>query len=191
MIRRTDGVSTFDFMMNNARRKYDGVFTPNDRIIVLLKRVTWVRVFTGLLNSAPLKTAWPKPVSLSASCSLKRIQYWYWDSYTAETQTMVNNALSENNHSGNPDGAIINVIQTILQKVMGWPKSKVHIGRIPEDWFKIAASIAKKIDADAEESDRLKEEFLSTVGAGASVGGIPVTTAVMGRLTQATTPGSR
>lgn len=183
LVRRTDGVSTFDFAMNNARRKYDGVFAPNDRIVVMMKRVTWLRVFTGYLNSAPLRTAWPQVVSLTASDSLKRLQYWFWDQYNAETQTMVANALSEAGLKGNPDGAIINVILTILKEVVGWPESKVHIGRIPEDWFDIARKIAERVDAWAEEADDLLAEFMRTLGAEGVAAGRGVGGAISGVLT--------
>ena len=44
MVRRSDGVSTFDFSLMNQRRKYDLVFSPNDRIVVMMKRITWLRV---------------------------------------------------------------------------------------------------------------------------------------------------
>ncbi len=93
MVRRSDGVSTFTFSLQNTRRKYDGKFTPNDRIIVLMKRITWVQVFTGYLNSVPLITAWPKVVQVSASCSLKRLQYWYWDPYSAAAYNLTTLAL--------------------------------------------------------------------------------------------------
>jgi hypothetical protein len=50
-------VSTLSFTLQNVRRKYDGIFTPNDRVIVMLKRITWLREFTGYLNAVPLVTA--------------------------------------------------------------------------------------------------------------------------------------
>jgi hypothetical protein len=78
LVRRSSGVSSASFMVMNARRKYDGIFAPNDRIIVMMKRISWLRVFTGYLNSVPLVTAWPQTVQLTASCSLKRLQYWFW-----------------------------------------------------------------------------------------------------------------
>lgn len=182
LVRRTDGVSTFDFSLNNARRKYDGVFMPNDRIVVLMKRMTWLRVFTGYLNSVPLKTAWPQPVTLSASCSLKRLQYWFWDALTAETQTMVAGALSTAGQNGNPDGQVINVILSILKEVVGWPEYKVHIGRIPEDWFEIALKIAERVDEWAEEADELMAEFLRSLGPSGTANGQAIGGSVAGVL---------
>lgn len=186
MNRRVDGVSDFSFTLLNNRRKYDQVFTPNDRITVLMKRVTWVRVFTGYLNSVPLMTAWPRDVELTASCSLKRLQYWYWDPDSAYTQQMIMNALSAARGSGaNTDGGMTNVVLSVLKEVTGWPESKVHISKIPDDWFKTAYKIAEAVDKSAKESDDLAQQFFSSLGGagvvGSTAGGNVDTTALNGR----------
>jgi hypothetical protein len=179
LTRRVDGVSDFSFNLLNAERKYDQVFTPNDRITVLMKRLTWVRVFTGYLNKVPLMTAWPRDVSLTASCSLKRLQYWYWDPEASATQQMIMNALGQSGVNGtNSDGGMTNVLLTLLSKVVGWPNSKVHVAQIPSDWFAFAQTIAKSVEASAEESDALAQQFFSSLGgAGSVAGGAGTTTA--------------
>ena len=172
MVRRSDGISTFSFSLSNPRRKYDSVFTPNDRIVVMMKRLAWVRVFTGLLNSVPLITAWPMVVPLTASCSLKRLQYWFWDANASNTQNMIRDALSATQEStGNGDAGVTNVVLTILKNVAGWPPEKVHIGRIPPDWFDIALEIAKDVDELAEESDAMAAEFKAILDAQGIVAG--------------------
>lgn len=175
MVRRSDGVSSFNFTLQNARRKYDGVFAPNDRIVVMMRRITWMRVFTGYLNSVPLLTAWPRVVPLAASCSLKRLQYWYWDSGLPATQTMIAKALQVAKEDDNNDGGIANAILTIMKEVVGWPPEKIHIAGIPKDWFDFAYKIAKDIDARAEEADEIAQQFYSALQGGGMVGsgGIP------------------
>lgn len=172
MVRRSDGVSSFNFTLQNARRKYDGVFAPNDRIVVEMRRITWMRVFTGYLNSVPLLTAWPRVVPLAASCSLKRIQYWYWDAGLPASQNMIAKALQSAKTNDNGDGGITNAILTIMQEVMGWPPEKIHIAGIPSNWFDFAYKIAKDIDARAEEADELAQQFYSALQGGGMVGGI-------------------
>lgn len=171
MTRRVDGVSDFSFTLLNPRRKYDEVFTPNDRITVLMKRVTWVRVFTGYLNRVPLLTAWPRNVTLTASCSLKRLQYWYWDPESAFTQQMIMNALSAASGTGQTsDGGMTNVVLSILKNVVGWPESKAHIAKIPDDWFKVAYKIAEAVNKTAAESDQLAQQFFQSLGGAGTVG---------------------
>lgn len=170
LVRRSDGVSSFSFTLQNPFRKYSGIFTPNDRIIVMAKRVSWLRVFTGYLNAVPLVTAWPSSVQLTASCSLKRLQYWYWDPGLASSQNMVAQAMAA---SANPDdGGVTNAALAILQNVAGWPAGKVHIAGIPQGWATWAYKIAKAVQADASEADALAQQFYATLGAGGSVGGV-------------------
>jgi hypothetical protein len=169
MVRRSDGVSSFRFTLQNPRRKYDGVFCPNDRIIVMMKRVSWLRTFTGYLNAVPLVTAWPTSVQITASCSLKRLQYWFWDPGLAASQNMVAQALSA---AKNPDdGGVSNAVLTILQNVVGWPAEKVHIAGIPQNWITWAYKIAQSVQADAAQADQLAQQFYATLGAGGTVGG--------------------
>lgn len=169
LVRRSDGVSTFSFTLQNPFRKYSGIFTPNDRIIVMMKRISWLRVFTGYLNSVPLVTAWPSSVQMTASCSLKRLQYWFWDPGLAASQNMVAQAMAA---AVNPDdGGISNAVLAILQNVVGWPASKVHIAGIPQAWATWAYKIAKAVQADTAEADSLAQQFYATLGAGGIVGG--------------------
>ncbi|MEU6362274.1 C40 family peptidase [Streptomyces albidoflavus] len=170
MTRRSDGVSGFSFSLQNARRKYDGVLTPNDRVSVQMKRLKWVQVYTGYLNRVPLVTAWPRVVHLTSSCSLKRLQYWYWDSHAEASQEMVRQALTDaGKDSGVSDGGMTNVVLTILKKVVGWPESKVHIGKIPGNWFSVVEGLAKQINADLDGADEIARTLFESLGT-ASVG---------------------
>lgn len=185
--RRSDGPSVLNFSIQNVHRKYDGLFTPNDEVIVEMKRVRWVRVFTGLLNSVPLLTLWPRVVAFSASCSLKRLQYWYWDPQLASSWAEATNAMS--NGHGTADGGITNVILALLRDVVGWPANKAHIGAIPPNWFKLVIPYAQTladqlVSADAQVTNFLNQYGTGNVGGttvdGSSVNGTPTTVQAQG-----------
>ena len=169
MVRRSDGVSSLTFTLQNPFRKYSGIFTPNDRVIVMMKRISWLRTFTGYLNSVPLVTAWPTSVQITASCSLKKLQYWFWDPGLAASQNMVAQAMARAQHPD--DGGVSNAVLAILQNVVGWPASRVHIAGIPQGWNSWAYKIAKAVQADTAEADALAQQFYATLGAGGTVGG--------------------
>lgn len=169
LVRRSNGVSSFTFMLQNVRRKYDGIFMPNDRIIVMMKRLTWLRTFTGYLNSVPLVTAWPQDIQFTASCSLKRLQYFYWDPALASSQTLVAQAMAA--AKSPDDGGTANAVLTLLNNVVGWPPSKVHIAGIPQSWVKWAYKIAKNVAAETAQADKLAEQFFSTLGGNGVIGG--------------------
>jgi hypothetical protein len=170
MVRRSDGVSTFSFTLQNPFRKYSGVFTPNDRIICMMKRVSWVRVFTGYMNQVPLVTAWPSSVQLTASCSLKRLQYWFWDPGLPASQNMVAQAMASAKNAD--DGGTAAAVQAVLQNVVGWPAANVHIAGMPQGWSTWAYKIAQEIKADAAGADALAQAFYAALGAGGIVGGV-------------------
>jgi hypothetical protein len=170
MVRRSDGVSSFSFTLQNPFRKYSGIFTPNDRIIVMMKRISWLRTYTGYLNAVPLVTAWPSSVQITSSCSLKRLQYWFWDPGLPASQNMVAQAMAT--ATSNPDdGGVTNAVMAILQNVVGWPASNVHIAGIPQAWSTWAYKIAQAVQADTAEADQLAQQFYATLGAGGTVGG--------------------
>lgn len=162
--RRSDGPSTLNFSVQNIQRKYDGMFSPNDEVIVELKRVTWVRVFTGLLNSVPLITMWPRVVSFSASCSLKRLQYWYWDPNLATSYEAAIAAMSSGTTSS--DSGMSNVMLSLLRDVVGWPENKVHIGAIPPNWFKLVIPYATALRDQVISADAQVLKMFNSVGGG-------------------------
>ncbi len=170
IVRRSAGVSSLSFTLQNARRKYDGVFVPNDRIIVMMKRLAWMRVFTGYLNAVPLVTAWPMAVQMTASCSLKRLQYYYWDPGLASSQTLVTNAMASTAHPD--DGGTANAIITLLQTVAGWPAANTHIAGIPQAALQWSYGIAKNVQASLAQADALAQQFYSILGANGAVGGV-------------------
>jgi len=48
-----DAPSHASFTLINHRRKYDGIFTPDDRITLQLKRIAWLLTFSGYLDDIP------------------------------------------------------------------------------------------------------------------------------------------
>lgn len=177
MVRRSDGVSTLDFSIMNARRKYDQVFAPNDRIIVMMKRITWVRVFTGYLNSVPLRTAWPRDVPLSASCSLKRLQYYYWDPYAVDSIYLMRQQISgatDTSTGAAQGGATSRMIIALLRDVVGWPAANIHLGSIPDDWFVIAARAGKRLKGWSDEAIENFDDYIESIGGAAVINGTPI-----------------
>ena len=108
-------------------------------------------------------------MQITASCSLKRLQYWFWDPGLAVSQNMVAQAMAA---ATNPDdGGVSNAVIAILQNVVGWPATKVHIAGIPQNWVTWAYKIAQAVQAETAEADALAQQFYATLGAGGTVGG--------------------
>lgn len=194
-------ISTIQLALKNQGRKYDGVFSPMDKIIVQLRRVRWLQVFAGYLDTVPMFTVYAQRIDLAASCTLKRIQFFYWDpdtkaatdllhppgagtgataaattpgqgglsttpttGGTASTPTAGGTATTGGTPAVGTSGTLLsNVAATaaalsdqsdggmkqraidLLEKVVGWDHTLVHIGLVPDAWFKWAGDIAKSV----------------------------------------------
>lgn len=82
--RRTDQVSTAKLTLRNPDRIFtrpgEVAFHPMDPITIFLERTPGhpVQVFTGFLDKAPYYQMRPGPITLEASCTLKKLLYtWY------------------------------------------------------------------------------------------------------------------
>jgi cell wall-associated NlpC family hydrolase len=181
---RTNAVHTFHFQLQNAQRKYDGLIRPMDRIVVSMRRVgSDLRIFSGYMNDGPIFSVWPRVLDLSASCTLKRLQFWFWDSVSPKSAELIrnwgtnsgtNSPQAATGQSGTPtgntkptDGGLRDLAIKLLTDVVGWPKEKIHIGAIPSDWFKFATDIGDEIIKAADQS-----KLIGTLGGTTSSGGI-------------------
>lgn len=167
--RITDGVSSFSAVLANHRRKYDRVFTPNDRITVAMKRIAWVQVFAGYLDEVPLLTVYAAGVPLKASCTLKRLQYYFWDPGAPESWELLHSPGDEgaNGQISNQqevDGGMKKKAIRLIHEVAGWEKETIHIGEVPSTWFEKARPLAEQ----AYERSALERTL---VGTGPTIGG--------------------
>ena len=149
-----DQMSSLNFTLNNARRKYDGVFTPNDRVVVRMKRVAWVQVFSGYLNSVPFKSVFPRQVPLTASCTLKRLMYRYWDPGAPESVRLLDIGGNGIGFQSSTDGGIRDRLMRLLTEVAEWPKNAIHVGAIPGIWLdrvaNLQSALASRVIVDVD-----------------------------------------
>jgi hypothetical protein len=164
LIRRSNAVSSFNFVLQNTDRKYDGMFQPQDRISVRLKRLTWVQVFTGSLNTSPIFSAMPRALPMSASCTLKKLQFWPWDPTTNESINMISSYGQRlQNSSPQGDAGLSGLIIESMNKIANWDKKAIHIGAVPNSWFRWAQDTEQAIDQATS--------MASILGSGAVIGG--------------------
>jgi len=140
---RENGSHSFNVTVSNAYRKYDGMFTPNDRVVIQMKRLSWLQVFAGYMNSVPFFSTYPREVSLTGQCGLKILQNWPWDAHTDKANEFLAAATSTDRSA--QDGGIGAVTVKLLNEVVGWPKSKIHIARVPDQWFAKFEEIYKAV----------------------------------------------
>jgi len=146
---RENGSHTANFSLSNPFRKYDGVFAPNDRVIIQLKRIKWMQVFAGYLDTVPYFTTYPGQVRLSAQCSLKVLKNFPWDSKSGAAFDLIH---GQRNRDAS-DGGVSEIVVKLLRDVAKWPEERIHIGMIPTNWYSKFETIRTSVEKAAIISD--------------------------------------
>ena len=144
---RENASHTFDVSFNNTYRKYDGIFTPNDRVVIQLKRLKWLQVFAGYLDQVPMYSTFPRVVELSGQCTLKIMKNWPWDARSQAASNLIHT--SSMKERDQQDGGVGFVAAKIMTEVVGWSADKIHIGKVPDQWFSKFQSVFKAVSDDA------------------------------------------
>lgn len=167
-INRRLGVSSFSMTLTNRGRKYDGAFSPMDRVTIYLRRVgPFLLVLSGYLDSVPIYSTHTASVQLRGSCSLKRLQHWAWDPGSEAGSNLMTNLLSGRGgiDLSATDGGIGQRVVRAMNEVMGWPREKIHIGAVPGDWFTSLSDLGADAIAESEEA-----QAMSFIGNGSLAG---------------------
>lgn len=158
-------VSSAQFELLNQSRKYDGMFSPMDRVVIYLTRLRRMLVFSGYLDGVPKYTSVPGNVSIRASCTMKRLQNFLWDPTTSAAHALFNDP-SVTAQSQIQDGGMAKRTIQLLNTVVGWPKDQIHIAAVPDGWFSLVSDLADKVIQEAEAAALALE-----VGSGSFLGG--------------------
>jgi hypothetical protein len=169
MILAENQAHAFSFSMLNQRRKYDRLFQPNDRIVCRMKRLRWLQTFAGYLDSVPLFSVHSRSITIKATCTLKRLQFRYWDPSTIEAEFL----LHEDDDPSNTDidGGMKRKAIRLLTEVAGWPKEHIHIAEVPGRWVENISELYDKL------SDRIGVNQ-AAIGTGATIAGVDINTGV-------------
>lgn len=145
-----EGGSTVSFTLLNNRRKYDGIFTPGDRIAVYLKRLRWLRVFSGYLSSVPYYGVYAPTVSLTANCRIsKKFLYSLYDPGSVAFDELMLDTYGEiQDDSTSPDTGMAERITGIINAITGLPEEQMHIGGIPHNWAALVDEMLTTLEPD-------------------------------------------
>lgn len=191
-LRPENAAAAVRFTLNNANLRYNGLFDRMDRIVLFLKRIKMIQVFSGYLDDVPYLQLYPGTVTFRATCSLKRLMYTWWDPSTdasidlfssSDTATQVQGD-GTTTGSNKPIG---NIIRDLLTNVGSWDPSQVHIENFPPKYLQLAQQWVNA-NAGSQEAaiSQFQQDLLGddhSAGAGANASANPALTlgpAVMG-----------
>ena len=213
--RKVNQTSTATLLLQNTADPYNpsnpnrvymgGQIIPMDRIVIYLKRDKPVLVFSGYIDLAPYWQPYPRPVQIEASCTLKRLEFTYWDPGLAQIVGILNNIgfqmspggaaqgylqADPNLYAGRPSGlsngetdsavadtGFIALLRFLLEDVGQWNPNSVYIEPLPKSWVENAKNIFQQVIHD---EDTLKTTLDSLFTSGSTTGstatsGVPIT----------------
>lgn len=139
LVRRVNAPSTFTMQVDNKYGRFDRTIRRMDRVVVFLKRLSYLQVFSGYITEAPWETVVPGDVTISAECTIKRLMHTYWDPYAEQSRDFFPMLL--NREWKAEDGGAAASIFLLMTIVAGWDKDKIQIQKIPKEWVSQAAEV--------------------------------------------------
>ena len=216
--RVTEEVSTAHLVLRNRYRKYirdpqtkRQIFLPMDMITIWLQRISGkpIQVFTGYLDSVPYLQLYPGNCQITASCTLKKLAFTWFDPglpffmdwvrgqgsnwiYDPGTGDAVNATLLYGGaNTGDPflkpstnDGSLGKLLYEFMTKIAGWPEEEVMISNLDPQLPHKVAEVFRQISLETQQDlDSLAEHLRQMMG-------VSVHTNADGTLTDGTIPSS-
>jgi len=171
----------------NGSTNYRPMFHPMDPIVITLTRLKGhpIQVFTGYCDTTPYIQLFPGTTSLTASCTLKRLKYTYWDpglpfvmeylsklGWGGANGTIVN-VQAEAAQGTLGDSSIGYLLYSILQDVGNWEHDDIYIQDLPSAQIVSAVSaIYEDLTGEAKASYQAFQDFLKSVIGSGKLGGV-------------------
>lgn len=177
ILRNENAASTIVLRLANKDLRYNGLFHRMDRITIFLKRVKWVQVFSGYLDSVPLLALRPGVATLKATCTIKRLKHTIWDPGLPESAALLQGSAQRDadiqeseDGLGQADAGLGSLLRRVLVNVGGWDNKNLHIQEIPQSFIDyLTMSLTSLTESNQKQSQKFKELLL---GAGDTSGGI-------------------
>lgn len=171
-IRRVEnGVSSAVFRLSNKtipgndkKLRYNQLFERMDRVVIRLKRIEWVQVFSGYLDSVPYVQLYPGTVNFRASCTLKRLLHTWWDPGLPKSAEIFNQAGINQREAENGetqlDVGLGSLLRRLLVEVGGWQSQNIHIQKFPIGFFLFMEQELRKLNNGTETAAQNFKELL-------------------------------
>lgn len=147
LVRPENSAASFFMTLQNSGLRYTPPnsaprFSRMDRIVVYMKKTSWIQVFSGYLDQVPYKQLYPGPVEFKATCTVKRLMHTWWDPALQNNINLLNQfAASESSIGGAlVDTGLGTMLTNILVQVGGWNPADIHIQNFPLEFYAFMAA---------------------------------------------------
>lgn len=155
--RKTNAPSDGNIILLNKGNKYNGLFSPFDKIVVFTSKGDKpIRLLTGYITKVQLWTLYEDSMRIYFSDTLYRLNCLYFDPGLSESKKAMG--------ASQIGWSFGEQIYSILKNICGWPESMIDISReVPsavQDWAR-ELYIAQK--SDYEQSEQIIQEMFQTI----------------------------
>lgn len=188
-----DGKSRFMFTEHSENGQILPVFHPMDPITITFERIAGrpIQVFTGYCDSTPDVQLFPGTAKITASCTLKRLKYTYWDPALPFVNDFMKNygwqlnqqtgqvgtdpgttnkdlkTTIKNNSNNLNDSTMGNLVYAVLNEVGGWDPSNIYIQPLPENIVDRVTNLFDEFNKDNKSQiEEVKKLLRDIVGSG-------------------------
>ena len=165
--RKTNAPSDGNIILLNKGNKYNGLFSPFDKIVVFTsKGGEPIRLLTGYITKVQLWTLYEDSMRIYFSDTLYRLNCLYFDPGLSESKKTMG--------ASQIGWSFGEQIYSILKNICGWPENMIDISReIPsavQDWAR-KLYVAQK--SDYEQTEQItKEMFQEIMSSSVAIGGM-------------------
>lgn len=176
----------------SGERIVEPVFHPMDPITIIMQRLQDrpVQVFTGFLDKTPYIVLRPSTIELRASCTLKKLQYTYYDAglpffdeflanegwnvvpgtgaVNLEEPAQGERAVTKKNLT---DSGFGKLLLGVLEDIGGWPNETIYIEKIPSGLIDLVSELFEEASKESQESNEFLLHLLHKIIGTASLGG--------------------
>lgn len=184
VLRPENAVASLQFTLNNKNLRYNGLFDRMDRVILFLKRIKTIQVFSGYLDDVPYLQLYPGTVTFRASCTMKRLLHTWWDPTTQGSQALFSGSTAgevEGDGTTTPGQKPIgSILRDLLIGVGGWDANQIHIQDFPQQMLTLVQQWMTTNQASTQASvDSFRQLMLGddhSMGVGAAASANPALT---------------
>jgi murein DD-endopeptidase MepM/ murein hydrolase activator NlpD len=171
------------------------VFHPMDPITIVFERIAGrpIQVFTGYCDKTPYVQLFPGLAKITASCTLKRLDYTYWDPALEFSRTFMKNYGWDVGPAGQAvnekqsieaekittskkisavklnDSGMGNLVYAVLNEVGGWNPSNIFIQALPRNISNVVSNLFDEFNKDNNKSqvEEVQKLLRDLIGNGA------------------------
>jgi cell wall-associated NlpC family hydrolase len=151
--------------LSNKGGRYTGNTAPMDKISVHLKRIGWVQVFTGYLDTVPFRQLYQGVITLKATCTIKRLLHTPFNPGLPASTALFNQMGMAAAVSGDGqvprDSGLGSLLRELLVRVGGWDRSQIHISNFPVEFLTfLSAQVRANQAANQGAVERFRQMLL-------------------------------